>query len=105
MMKPHLVRWHNAYAEKGLTILDVDDGNEDTQADVTTEVEQGKFPFAVLWDKEAKNVGKYKVEGFPAAYLIGVDGTVVWEGHPNAKASEAEKLEGKIKAELAKVKK
>lgn len=104
-MKPHLVRWHNSYAEKGLVVVDVDDGKEDTLEDLKTEVEQGKFPFAVLWDKEAKNVGTYKVEGFPAAYLIGVDGTVVWEGHPDARPKEAEKLEARIKAELEKIKK
>jgi hypothetical protein len=104
-MKPHLVRWHNSYSEKGLVIVDVDDGKEDTLADLRTEVEHDKFPFAVLWDKEGKTVEKYKVEGYPAAYLIGIDGKVVWEGHPNAKESEANRYEALIKAELEKVKK
>ncbi len=83
----------------------MDDGSQDTLDDLKKEVEHLKLPFAVLWDKEGKNVATYKVEGMPAAYLIGVDGTVVWEGHPNARASEAEKLEARIKAELDKVKK
>ena len=104
-MKPHLVRWHTSYADKGLAILDVDDGGEDSMADLKKDVESHKLPFPVLWDKESKNVGTYKVEGFPAAYLIGVDGKVVWEGHPNAQKGEADKLEAKIKAELEKVKK
>jgi len=104
-MKPHLVRWHGSYAEKGLTIIDVDDGSQDTQDELKREVEQLKLPFPVLWDKDAKNVTAYKVEGMPAAYLIGVDGKVLWEGHPNAKQSEADKLEARIKAELEKVKK
>ena|SRR5437773_9665019 len=104
-MKPHLVRWHNSYAEKGLTILDLDDGSADTLDDLKKEVEHDKLPFAILWDKDGKNVATYKVEGMPAAYLIGVDGKVVWEGHPNAKQSEADKLEAKIKTELEKVKK
>ena len=106
-MKPHLVRWHNAYAEKGLAILDVDDGSPDVDKfeDVKAEVEHLKLPFAVLWDKGGKNIETYKVQAMPAAYLIGVDGTVVWEGHPNAKQSEADKLEAKIKTELEKVKK
>jgi hypothetical protein len=104
-MKPHLVRWHNSYAEKGLTIIDIDHGGIDAFDAVKKEVEEKKFPFPVLWDKDGKNVGTYKVEGMPAAYLVGVDGKVVWEGHPNPKASEAEKLEVAIKAELEKVKK
>ena len=106
-MKPHLVRWHGSYAEKGLVILDVDDGSPDVDKfeEVKKDVEENKLPFAVLWDKGGKNIAAYKVEGMPAAYLIGVDGTVVWEGHPNAKQSEADKLEARIKAELEKVKK
>jgi len=104
-MKPHLVRWHNSYAEKGLVVVDIDDGSADTQADLKKDVADHKLPFAVLWDKEGRNVANYKVEGFPAAYLIGVDGKVIWEGHPNAKQSEADKLEAAIKAELEKVKK
>jgi peroxiredoxin len=104
-MKPHLVRWHGSYAEKGLVVVDIDDGSEDSQADLKKDVQDHKLPFPVLWDKEGKNVATYKVEGFPAAYLIGVDGKVIWEGHPNARQSEADKLEAKIKAELEKVKK
>jgi hypothetical protein len=104
-MKTHLVRWHNAYADKGLVVVDVDDGKADAQADLKKDIEESKVPFAVLWDKEAKNVDKYKVEGFPAAYLLGTDGKVVWEGHPSPRASEAAKLEGRIKAELEKVRK
>lgn len=104
-MKPHLVRWHNAHASSGLVIIDVDDGSQDTLDALKKEVEHDKLPFPVLWDKEGKNVATYKVEGMPAAYLIGVEGKVVWEGHPNPKASEADKLEAKIKAELEKVKK
>jgi hypothetical protein len=104
-MVPHLVRWQNTYAAKGLVVVDVDDGNSDAQADLKAEVEHDKLPYPVLWDKAGKNVETYKVEGFPAAYLIGADGHVVWEGHPDARASEAAKLEASIKAELEKVKK
>jgi peroxiredoxin len=104
-MKPHLVRWHSSYAEKGLVIVDVDDGTQDTLEDLKTEVEHEKFPFAVLWDKEGKIIETYKVQGYPAAYLVGVDGNVIWEGHPNAKQSEADQYEARIKAELEKVKK
>ena len=104
-MKPHLVRWHTTYAEKGLTLIDIDDGSQDTLDALKAEVDHLKLPFPVLWDKDGKTVEAYKVEAMPAAYLIGVDGTVVWEGHPSAKPSEADKLEAKIKAELEKVKK
>jgi len=102
-MKPHLVRWHKDFGPKGLTIVYVDDGTSDTQQQVKEYVAQGKYPFAFLWDKDSKNVNAYKVEAMPAAYLIGVDGKVAWEGHPDP--GEPQKLEALIKAELEKVKK
>jgi hypothetical protein len=102
-MKPHLVRWHKELGSKGLVVIDVDDGTQDTQQEVKDYVAKGSFPFAVLWDKDGKNVATYKVQAMPAAYLIGTDGKVVWEGHPDP--SEPGALEALIKAELGKVKK
>src|SRR5262245_64446474 len=102
-MKPHLVRWHNDFSPKGLVVLDVDDGSQDTQEQVKEHAEKGKFPFPVLWDKDGKNTAAYKIQAMPASYLIGVDGKVVWEGHPDA--DEPAPLEAAIKAALEKVKK
>ena len=101
-MKPHLVRWHKDYSEKGLVVIDVDNGKLDTREAVQTAVEKGSLPYAVLWDKDARNCDAYGVKAYPSAYLIGVDGAVVWEGVPNPKNDEMEKA---LKAELEKVKK
>jgi hypothetical protein len=104
-MKPHLVRWHKDYADKGLVVIDVNDGSIDTFEALKDSLAKSEVKFPVLWDKDARNVSTYKVEGMPAAYLVGVEGTVVWEGHPNAAKAEADKLEARIKEELARVKK
>ncbi|HYE99154.1 MAG TPA: hypothetical protein VEJ18_09605 [Planctomycetota bacterium] len=101
-MKPHLVRWHKQWAEKGLVIIDNDDGTADTLEEVKDAVAKGGIPFPTLWDKGGKNVETYDVQAMPLGYLIGVDGTVLWEGVPNRKIEEIEKL---IEAELGKLKK
>jgi thiol-disulfide isomerase/thioredoxin len=101
-MKPNLIRWHKDYAEKGLVVLDVSDGTLDKFDDLKKEVEEKGEKFPVLWDKEAKNCLAYGINAYPQAYLVGVDGTVIWEGLPSPKN---EAIEQKIVAELAKVKK
>jgi len=101
-MKPNLIRWHKDYAEKGLVVLDISDGTMDKFDDLKKEVEEKGEKFPVLWDKEAKNCLAYGIQAYPQAYLIGVDGNVIWEGLPSPKN---EKIEQLITAELAKVKK
>jgi thiol-disulfide isomerase/thioredoxin len=101
-MKPNLIRWHQDFAEKGLVVIDVSDGSLDKFDDLKKEVEEKGEKFPVLWDKEAKNCLAYGIQAYPQAYLIGVDGNVVWEGLPNPKNEAVEKL---IAAELARVKK
>jgi thiol-disulfide isomerase/thioredoxin len=101
-MKPNLTRWHKEYAEKGLVIIDISDGSLDKFDDLKKEVEEKEEKFAVLWDKDAKTCLAYGIQAYPQGYLVGVDGTVIWEGLPNPKVEE---IEQKIVAELAKAKK
>ncbi len=101
-MMPVMQKWHTELGTKGLVIVDIDDGGVDDLAEVKQEVAEQKTTYAVLWDKDSKNCLKYGVEVFPRAYLIGVDGKVLWEGLPNEKLAEIEKL---MAAEFAKVKK
>jgi peroxiredoxin len=98
MMKPHLVRWHKSFGEKGLTILDIDNGGIDQKERL--EKSARKLPFATLWDEGGKLCKTYGIRGYPSAYLIGVDGKVLWEGVP---MSAIEEIEGLIKEELKKV--
>jgi AhpC/TSA family len=99
---PVMDKWHKELGEKGLVIIDVDDGSVDDLDEVQKDAKDRGTKYSVLWDKERKNCDAYGVEVFPRAYLIGVDGTVLWEGLPNEKLAEIEKL---MDAEFAKVKK
>jgi thiol-disulfide isomerase/thioredoxin len=101
-MKPTLIKWHREWGPKGLMVIDVDDGNQDTLPELKDFVAAGQYPFPVLWDKEGKTVAAYGVQAMPVGYLVGVDGTVLWEGVPNLKIPE---IEGLIEKELAKLKK
>lgn len=101
-MIPVMNKWHQEFSDKGLVIVDVDDGGIDDLDEVKKDVAEQNIKYAVLWDKESKTCLKYGVEVFPRAYLIGVDGTVIWEGLPNEKLAEIEAL---MTAEFAKVKK
>ncbi len=101
-MRPHLVRWHKEYAKKGLVIIDVNDGSTDSFKEVKTHAAKDGVKFPILWDKGRKNVNTYGVRGMPSAFLIGVDGKVIWEGFPLASTKKIETL---IKAELKNVKK
>jgi thiol-disulfide isomerase/thioredoxin len=101
-MMPVMDKWHQEFAEKGLVIIDVDDGSTDDLDEVQKDVKERGTKYAVLWDKDRKNCDKYGVEVFPRAYLIGVDGNVLWEGLPNSALLEIEKL---MTAEFAKAKK
>lgn len=100
-MGPVMQRWLKDFGAKGLAIVDVDDGGVDDLEEVQKDVQDQGTKYSVLWDKESKNCLKYGVEVFPRAYLIGVDGTVLWEGIPNDKIAEIEKL---MADEFAKVK-
>src|SRR5687767_14373524 len=84
-MKPNLIRWHKDFADKGLVIIDISDGTQDKFDDLKKEVEEKAEKFAVLWDKEAKICLEYGIQAYPQAYLVGVDGKVIWEGIPNPK--------------------
>jgi cytochrome c biogenesis protein CcmG/thiol:disulfide interchange protein DsbE len=101
-MFPVMQKWHTELGPKGLVVIDIDDGGIDDLDEVKKEVADQKSTYAVLWDKDSKNCQKYGVQVFPRAYLIGVDGKVIWEGLPNEKLAEIETL---MAAEFAKVKK
>lgn len=100
-MKPTLARWHKDFSEKGLVVIDVSDGALDEFETLKKDVEEKGEKFAVLWDNESKVCLEYGIQAYPRAYLVGVDGTVLWEGIPNSKIEEIEKI---LAAEIAKVK-
>ena len=99
-MKSHLVRWQKAYADKGLVVIEVDNGAADTFEAVQADYEKKGLNFPVLWDREGKTFAAYKLKAVPWGYLIGADGKVVWEGVANKRI---EKVEKRIAAEMSKV--
>lgn len=99
-MSPHLVKWDKAYRGRGLTIIDVNNGGIDKRVALEKYVKKQKKPYPTLWDKGGKVCQSYAVRGYPAAFLIGVDGKVIWEGFP---VPELASLERRITKELAKV--
>src|SRR5687767_14480666 len=96
-MKRHLVRWHKEYSDKGLVVIDVDNGQVDPFDRVKKDAQKSGLPYPVLWDKGGRNFENYGVRQTPWALLIAADGKVVWEGVPLPKVEELEK---KIQGEL-----
>jgi hypothetical protein len=103
-MAGQLAEWHKEYAKKGLTIIDIDNGRSDTKDAVKKRVEHKEYKYAVLWDKGAKNCTEYGVEAYPAQYLVGVDGKVLWEGFYNESTETQKKVDELIAREITKVK-
>ena len=81
-MTPHLVKWHQQYNSRGLTVIDVDNGAIDELQAVEAHVRTERVPFAVLHDNAGATCSTYGVRAYPTAYLIGRDGKVIWEGNP-----------------------
>ena len=101
-MKPHLVRWHKSFTEKGLVVIDVDNGQVDPFDTLKKEVLKDGLPYPVLWDKGGRNFENYGIRSTPWALLLSAEGKVVWEGNPLPKVDDMERM---IKAELEKVRK
>ena len=100
-MKTHLVKWDETYRKKGLVIVDIDNGNNDTFDKLKAAVEKSGLKYSVAWDEDAKTCTAYGVRGYAASFLIGTDGKVAWEGFPVAKPIE--EREALVKKELEKV--
>lgn len=102
-MKPTLARWHKDLSGKGLVVIDVSDGSQDALDALKKEVEEKEEKFAVLWDKDAKICLAYGIQAYPQAYLVGVEGKVIWEGIPGPKVLD--QVEKRMAAEFEKIKK
>lgn len=100
-MKPHLVRWHREFGDKGLVVIDINDAQYGSLKELRKDVADHDLPFPVLWDADSANTKAYGVIAQPSGFLVGVDGKVVWEGVPVTKVKEIEAL---IRAEVAKAK-
>ena len=93
-----MVKWHDTYKDRGLVIIDVDNGQIDTRREVKKHVKQAKYKFPYAWDRDAKVSKLYGVKMYPVGILIGRDGQVIWNGSPSD--LEAAELEKKIQDAL-----
>ena len=82
-MTPHLVKWHEQFADQGLVIIEVSNGNMDQLDDLREHIAAAGIKFPVIHDTGGRICGEYGAKMYPTAYLIGRDGQVVWEGNPN----------------------
>lgn len=74
---PHLNELHEKYGPKGLVILSLtDEKKEVVQAFIQ------KKPMKYALGCGSQTLRAYGVNGIPQAFLIGRDGTLLWEGHP-----------------------
>lgn len=83
---------HEAYDAKGLTILSATGESKDV---VQPFVDQLAPVYPILCQAGGQ-VSQYSTGGVPSAYLIGADGKVLWQGHPN-ELSDSD-LEAHLKA-------
>ena len=81
-MTPHLVKWHEEFADRGLVVVEIDNGGIDALSDLEEHLHEEGIEFPVLHDAGGRICSQFQVTGYPTAYLIDRDGKVVWEGHP-----------------------
>lgn len=80
---------YEEFSDDGLVVLAISD---EMSKLVTEYVEKNDLPFFVAAGSTSKH--EYGVDGIPHTFLIGADGTLVWDGHP------AELSKGTIKKAL-----
>jgi hypothetical protein len=82
-MQPHLVRWEQAYRGKDVTLLYVAEGRRVTPERVLEVMKTDGVGVPIVHDANGATTDAYGVRAYPTAYVIGRDGTVVWEGIPH----------------------
>jgi hypothetical protein len=91
----HLASLAEENGKKGLTVLAITNEPQEIVLKYMTQLAAGPLPYVVGSGGGSQN---YPAGGIPKAFLIGVDGKVIWEGGPG---NFDEKL---LEAELKKVK-
>jgi hypothetical protein len=77
----HLVRWESEYGACGLHVIEVS-GGDAAFAPSRARLARWVATHPVLWDRDSANARNYAVREWPSAFLLGPDGTVVWQGNP-----------------------
>jgi len=93
---PHLARMAEDNAKKGLTVIAITNEPRETVQKFMAQLAEKPLTYTVGYGGGANNYPTS--EGIPKAFCVGVDGKVIWEGHP---ADFNEKM---LDTELKKVK-
>ena len=89
-MMPHLVRWQNAYASQGLSIVYVDDGRRDSLAHARQWPVDQNVPYHVFHDANGQANDTYAIRAHPTAYVRDRSGRDVGDGIPVSGPQAAE---------------
>lgn len=100
LMDPYLARWHEKYAPDGLVLIEIDDGETDSLAQVQAWVAADKISYPVLHDTNGAVCRRFGISGYPSMYLIGRDGKVLWDGGGWGGSNQMAALEERIRAAL-----
>ena len=82
MMKSQLQGIQRRFGPEGLVVVEVNNGAFDTREAVAEEIRHQQPNYAVLWDEQGRTCDAFGVTKYGTAYLIGVDGRVIWGGNP-----------------------
>jgi thiol-disulfide isomerase/thioredoxin len=81
-MADTLSAWHGAYAEKGLTVLYVEEGRATTLPALRERVAVDGVPYPIVHDGAGATAQSFGVKAYPLAFVVNRAGKVVWEGVP-----------------------
>lgn len=91
---PHMQKVHEDYEDEDIVILavNVTAAEKNGVDDVNTYLEENKFTFPVLYDKDGSVATQYRVRAFPTTYILNKDGIIVnrIEGAMNDERMKAE---------------
>ncbi len=62
--------------------MEVSGGELATLKDSRKRLARWELGHPVLWDQANRNHKNYGINSWPAAYLLGADGKVFWQGNP-----------------------
>lgn len=95
-MTPHLVKWNDTYQAQGLRVVEIDNGDRDSLADLEAHIEEAGVRFPVLHDVGGEVCRRFGISGYPSSYLVGRDGKVIWGGYPMNKSEIERKIESAL---------
>ena len=92
---PHMIQIDQTFRKKGLVLLGI---TYEEKPAVEKFLKTSKITYPVCLDHDMQMVTAYGVQGVPSAYILDVNGRVMWNGQPEALTDE--QLEGLLREGL-----